>query len=142
MLQRINHRARILHLQKVLPTACGAYQHRMRFIHATLGSWGMVKSGEIPDGEVRDKRQEERMFVTRPVRLYLGTGVTRNISESGVFFETNADYSLGSKIIFAIALDGPQGEKLELVCRGEIVRVERREGKMCVAAKIIASKLE
>ena len=46
------------------------------------------------------------MSVTRPVVLARGSGVTRNISTSGVFFETNADYVVGSKIIFAIELDG------------------------------------
>ena len=81
------------------------------------------------------------MLVKRPVILARGSGVTRNISSSEVF-ETNAYYAVGSKIIFAIQLDGPQGEKLELITRGEIVRVELRGGKACVAVKIVASKLE
>ena len=82
------------------------------------------------------------MSVTRPVVLARGSGVTRNISTSGVFFETNADYAVGSKIIFAIELDGPQGENLELRSRGEIVRIEHRAGKVGMAVKIFASKLE
>ena len=82
------------------------------------------------------------MSVTRPVRLDRAAGITRNISASGVFFEADVDYAIGSKIIFAIELDGPQGEKLELITRGEIVRVERRDGKACVAVKIVASKVE
>jgi hypothetical protein len=90
----------------------------------------------------RGERREERMAATRPVRLDRGTGVTRNISASGVFFETNVDYAAGSEISFAIELDGPHGEKLMLRCRGEIVRVERRDGKVGVAAKIVKSKLE
>ena len=88
------------------------------------------------------KRREERMASTRPVKLDRGTGVTRNISASGVFFETNLDYAAGSHISFAIELDGPRGEKMMLKCRGEIVRVEHRNGKVGVAAKIVASKLE
>ena len=88
-----------------------------------------------------EKRQEERMLVKRPVILARGSGVTRNISSSEVF-ETNAYYAVGSKIIFAIQLDGPQGEKLELITRGEIVRVEPRGGKVGVAIKIVAFKLE
>jgi len=59
-----------------------------------------------------------------------------------VFFEADVDYAVGSKIIFAIELDGPQGEKLDLITRGELVRVELRGGKMGVAVKIVASKLE
>ena len=102
----------------------------------------MAETGEMPDGEVREQRQEERMSVTRPVILARGSGVTRNISSSGVFFETNADYAVGSKIIFAVELDGPQGEKLELKSRGEIVRIEHRANKVGIAVKIDASKLE
>ena len=82
------------------------------------------------------------MSATRPVRLDRGTGVTRNVSASGVYFETNLDYAAGSKISFAIELDGPHGKKLMLRCHGEIVRVERRDGKVGVAATIVASKLE
>jgi hypothetical protein len=106
------------------------------------GARDMTKSTVASQRFALDKRQEERMSVRRPVRLNRGAGVTHNISASGVFFETNADFALGSKIIFAIELDGARGEKLELICRGEIVRVELRGSKACVAAKIVTSKLE
>ena len=102
----------------------------------------MTKSTKLSKRLAMEKRKEERMSVTRPVRLDRAAGVTRNISASGVFFEADVDYAIGSKILFAIELDGPQGEKLELITRGEIVRVERRDGKACVAVKIVASKLE
>ena len=102
----------------------------------------MTKSTKLSKRLAMEKRREERMSVTRPVRLDRAAGVTRNISASGVFFEAYVDYAIGSKILFAIELDGPQGEKLELITRGEIVRVERRDGKACVAVKIVASKLE
>ena len=82
------------------------------------------------------------MSVTRPVVLARGSGVTRNISTSGVFFEADVDYAVGSKIIFAIELDGPQVENLALRSRGEIVRIEHRAGKVGMAVKIDASKLE
>ena len=102
----------------------------------------MTESSEMSAGKAKNKRLEERMSATRPVQLDRGTGITRNVSTSGVFFETNADYAEGSEIIFAIELDGPAGEKSMLRCRGEIVRVELRGGKVGVAAKIVASKLE
>ena len=102
----------------------------------------MTKSTKLSKRLAMEKRREERMSVTRPVRLDRAAGVTRNISASGVFFETEVDYAVGSKIIFAIELDGPQGEKLDLITRGELVRVELRGGKMGVAVKIVASKLE
>ena len=82
------------------------------------------------------------MSATRPVVLAHGSGVTRNIRTSGVFFEINADYAVGSKIIFAIEFDGSQDEKLERRSRGEIVRIEPRGDKVGVAVRIVAYKLE
>ena len=102
----------------------------------------MTKSTKLSKRLAMEKRREERMSVTRPVRLDRAAGVTRNISVSGVFFDADVDYAVGSKIIFAIELDGSQGEKLELRSRGEIVRIEHRAGKVGVAVKIVASKLE
>jgi len=87
------------------------------------------------------KRREDRMPVTRPVRVGRVTGVTRNVSASGVFLETNVDYAAGSEISFAIELDGPTG-KMMFKCQGQIVRVEHRDGKVGVAARIVASKLK
>ncbi len=88
------------------------------------------------------ERREARISAARPVRLDRGNGVTRNVSASGVYFETNMGYAAGSLISFAIELDAPRGEKLMLRCRGEIVRVESHDGKVGVAAKILSSKLE
>ena len=80
------------------------------------------------------------MFVTRPVRLGSRTGITRNISTSGIFFETDVDYAPGSEIIFAIELDGAPERELTLRCRGMVVRVEHRAGKVGVAVEIVASQ--
>lgn len=102
----------------------------------------MAKSLVVSARKTVDKRREERMSTARPVRLDRGQAVTRNISTSGVFFETDVAYAQEGEIIFAIELDGPQGEKLVLRCQGEIVRVERRNGKVGIAAKIVSSKLE
>src|SRR5258705_4809491 len=102
----------------------------------------MMESSEVSETKATDKRREMRMSAARPVQLERGQGVTRNISTSGVLLETDVDYAEGSEITFAIELDGPQGEKLMLMSRGEIVRVERRNGKVSIAAKIIASQLE
>ena len=80
--------------------------------------------------------------MTRPVQLDRGNGVTRNISTSAVFFETDVEYEPGNKFNFVIELDGPADKTLMLKCRGAIVRVELRGGKLGIAAKIVASKLE
>ena len=90
---------------------------------------------------ISTRRSEERVQATRPVNLDHGTGITRDISASGVFFETNMDCATGSEIGFSIEIDGPAGRKMMLKCQGLIVRVERRDGKIGVAARILASRL-
>jgi len=100
-----------------------------------------MQNSTIPSKRLAlDKRRGERMFVTRPVRLGGRTGITRNISTSGIFFETDVDYAPGSEISFAIELDGPRRKTLILQCRGTIVRIEHRAGKVGVAVEIVASQ--
>ena len=100
----------------------------------------MTKSAVASKRLAVEKRREERMSVTRPVKLDRGTGITRNISMSGVFFETDVDYALGSELSFAIELDGPAERELTLRCRGMVVRVEHRAGKVGLAVEIVASQ--
>lgn len=85
--------------------------------------------------------REERVPAALPVSLDRGAGITRDVSASGVFFETDVNYAPGSEISFAIELNGPAG-KMMFKCLGQIVRVEERGGKVGVAAKIIESRLE
>jgi hypothetical protein len=88
------------------------------------------------------KRRDERVKAALPVRVAGGQpGLTRDVSASGVFFETDEEMSSGSAIEFAVEFDGPAG-RMVMRCSGEIVRVERSGGKVGVAAKILESKLE
>jgi len=105
-----------------------------------------VADGERTDEDVMAtasaRRREERVPTALPVRLSEGTtGVTRDVSASGVFFETDKECVAGSEISFAIEVDGPTG-KMMLKCQGRVVRVEQRDGKIGVAAKIVESRLE
>jgi hypothetical protein len=88
-----------------------------------------------------NQRAEERVSATWPVDLGVASGVTCNVSASGMFFETNATLALGNQIKFAVELDTPGG-KLMLRCRGSIVRLEPRENRVGVAVKITESQLE
>jgi len=88
-----------------------------------------------------EKRRESRMSTRRPVKLGHARGVTRNVSASGVFFETDVPHVVGNEISFSIELIGPQGEKLVLNCRGEIVRVEVAGDKVGLAIRTRTSKL-
>ena len=87
------------------------------------------------------RSREERVAAALPVSLDRGAGITRDVSASGVFFETDVNYAPGSEISFSIELQGPAG-KMMLRCQGQIMRVEDRGGKVGVAAKITESRLE
>lgn len=88
-----------------------------------------------------EKRRDERVATALPVDLGTATGITRDVSASGVFFETDATYAVGSEISFAVELDTPGG-KMILRCKGEIVRIEPRDARVGVAVKITESTLE
>jgi hypothetical protein len=90
-----------------------------------------------PDNE---QRREERVPASLRVGLDKGSGVTRDVSASGVFFETEAAYAAGSTIRFTIDLGTPGGDMV-LSCQGDIVRVENRGGRIGVAVKITESSI-
>lgn len=89
----------------------------------------------------RESRRDERVPTELPVDLGATTGVTRNVSASGMFFETDTAYAVGSEISFSVNLETPGG-KMVLRCRGEIVRVKPTNGKVGVAVKIVESAME
>ncbi len=68
-------------------------------------------------------------------------GVTRDISTTGVFFETDAEQVPGSLVEFTIAFETPGGP-MRLKCHGQIVRVERRGTRQGVAVKILESRFD
>ena len=86
----------------------------------------------------KEHRREERVSASRPVDLGRSQGVTRDVSASGAFFETDASYSVGSEVRFAIDLETPWGPA-RFDCRGEIVRLERHDGTVGVAVRFTDS---
>lgn len=87
------------------------------------------------------ERTEERISCGLAVDLGTATGITRDISASGVFFETDATYPLSSSIQFRVELDTPTCNRL-VTCHGEIVRIEPRNKKVGVAVKITEASIE
>lgn len=88
------------------------------------------------------RRAQQRVSAVLPVKVEgRPAGVTRDISPSGIYFETDVEMVGGSTITFSLEFDNPSG-KLLLECSGEIVRVERAGGKIGIAAKIVESRLE
>jgi len=87
-----------------------------------------------------DKRREERVQASLPVALATASGVTRDVSATGIFFETEAEYAKGNTIELAVELNTPAG-KMQLKCQGVIVRIEHHESRVGVAVKITDSIL-
>ena len=92
-------------------------------------------------GGNQDKRKEERVSTILPVSVGSTAGIVRDVSASGIFFEIDANYTLGSSISFAVKLDTPSGY-MNLKCLGEIVRIEPRESKVGVGVRIKESVME
>lgn len=75
--------------------------------------------------------------------VYLGgvIGRTRDVSASGILFETDASYALGNSLSFAVEMNA-SGGKMVLRCRGDVVRIEPQGKRVSVAVKITESTLE
>lgn len=84
------------------------------------------------DGE---KRRDQRIRAALPVRTGGAVGITRDVSESGIFFETDAYHRPGSAISLYIDVDTPGGP-ITLACNGVIVRVERLASRVGLAIRI------
>lgn len=92
--------------------------------------------------EGADQRREERVRAALRVQLAdNAVGVTRDVSASGIFFETPASYAAQSPISCTIEIDSPAGTLL-LSCRAEIVRIERRDGRLGIAVRILDTRLK
>jgi hypothetical protein len=79
----------------------------------------------------RERRRAVRFPITIPVELEGGTGVTRDVSLSGVFFETNHFFALGEPIRLTLLLErATPGQPVRLQCEGRVVRVERRQPEL------------
>jgi hypothetical protein len=83
------------------------------------------------------KRSAKRVRIEVPVRLEQGEGVTRDVSQSGIYFFTAQPFSAGMPVSFVLELDYVfPGEPVCLYCRGEVVRVEEAGQRTGVAASI------
>ena len=88
------------------------------------------------------KRRHERVPSAIPFILEDGSGaITRDLSPSGVYFETEGDLEVGSTIRFSLAFDNPSGDLL-FTCVAKVVRIRPVDGKLGVGAQIVESELE
>jgi len=70
-----------------------------------------------------------------------GQGVTRDISASGLFFETDQTLLTGSLLDFEFSLDGPM-DTLRFLATGKVVRQEPIGNKHGVAVQLIATQMK
>lgn len=87
--------------------------------------------------ELQEKRREERFMMEMPVMLEGGTGICRDISESGIYFLTDQPLIPGGFVKFSVRLDHIRpGKPVCLDCKGRVLRIEPADGKLGVAASI------
>jgi PilZ domain-containing protein len=79
-------------------------------------------------------RSEKRVRAALPVALGRAAGITRDVSASGAYIETDASCKVGSPVHFAIQLATPWGPA-HFDCRGTVVRIERHDGTLGVAVR-------
>ena len=84
-----------------------------------------------------ERRQAVRFPIAIPVELDEGTGITRDVSLSGVFFETSQWFAPGEPVRLTLVLErASPGDPIRLECEGEVVRVGRSNAKVEVAVAI------
>jgi len=92
---------------------------------------------------VTERRQARRYPVSVPVELQGGRGLTREVSTSGMFFETKQSLSPGSLVHFSLLLEHAHPRApLRMECVGQIVRVEPRDDRLGVAAALLRFRFE
>lgn len=93
---------------------------------------------------IQESRYTPRERVTLPVKLGDGgKGITRDISASGLFFESSTQQQVGAMVDIEVFFDRP-GTPLKLKARGTVIRVERGvgPGKSGVALRLLDSFLD
>lgn len=90
----------------------------------------------------QENRRESRVRTALSVILENATGITRDVSTSGVFFWAHGgQFSAGDRISFALQIRRPAG-RTTLMCRGDVVRTEQYDAMLGVAVRITESTME
>ena len=87
---------------------------------------------------MQERRRAQRYRLAVPVRLQDGsTGITRNISTSGIFFETGRAHSIGDTFTLSVHL-----REASIQCEGRVVRLEQVEGKFGIAVDLTSYRFD
>ena len=82
-----------------------------------------------------ERRSGQRVNTTLPVILENATGVTRDVSASGVFFWASGTYAVGESMSYSIEPE-TVGGKMLWKCQGDVVRTEPHDKRTGVAVRI------
>jgi PilZ domain len=86
-----------------------------------------------------ERRRARRYRVDLPVEFEGGTGVTRNVSQTGVLFATDREAKVGDLVDFSLILgEHDAGWKCRIACIACVVRVAHLGRGWLVAADIQA----
>ena len=88
----------------------------------------------------KNRWREDRVEAVLPVFVNNKQGLTKDINSTGLFFEITEEHNPGSKINLEIEINTSEG-LIKLLCQGEVVRVEKKDGKLGVGAKILIQEI-
>jgi hypothetical protein len=83
----------------------------------------------------KHERQSDRFDSELPVDLGGVPGLTRNISATGVYFETVSTQEPGARVQFTVMLT-VHGEQIRMLCDGEVIRVDHKDDTLGIAVKL------
>ncbi len=90
----------------------------------------------------KEHRIEPRQAADLTLKLDSGVSASlRDISASGLFFETTSAQCVGDLVNIEIDLDTPGGP-MKLKAQGQIVRIEAHGDRTGVGVKLLTSRLE
>ena len=83
-----------------------------------------------------DHRLQPRFDVAQSVVVDAAEGTARNISAQGIYFVSPLHHEVGSRLDVSIEFQ-QGGQRHQLHCEGEVVRVEPRSDGMGIGARLL-----
>jgi hypothetical protein len=84
------------------------------------------------------RRKEQRFSSVVDVMFEGGAGISRNVSPSGIYFETESPLAPRALLTFSVDCTMPSGEPVRMKCEASIVRIEGLPGgRIGVGAEIL-----
>ena len=88
------------------------------------------------------RRREPRFAADRAVKLEGGEARARNVSASGIYFETNVPLKAGDDLRFTVLVPRDQSSALRVRCRARVVRADALEDGFGIGAAIREFRLD